>query len=129
MVRLLIIEPGYCPYIANFDNIESAVREVIPGTSQLTLPFDTAKIGMLCSENQSGLKFNRQINEDFSVYGRCIICGVREKAATGLSREQADRYSKKYFLPESTLQDGDFPIAKAKPMDERFGRKVRFWER
>ena len=101
MVRLLIIEPGYCPYIANFDNIESAIREVIPGTSQLTLPFDTAKIGMLCSEN----------------------------AATGLSREQADRYSRKYFLPESTLQDGDFPIAKAKPMDERFGRKVRFWER
>ena len=43
MVRLLIIEPDYCPYIANFDNIESAVREVIPGTSQLTLPFDTAK--------------------------------------------------------------------------------------
>ena len=129
MVRLLIIEPDYCPYIANFDNIESAVREVIPGTSQLTLPFDTAKIGMLCSENQSGLKFNRQINEDLSVYGRCIICGVRENNATGLSREQADRYSRKYFLPESPLQDEDFPLAKAKPMDERFGRKVRFWER
>ena len=49
--------------------------------------------------------------------------------ATGLSREQADRYSRKYFLPESPLQDEDFPLAKAKPMDERFGRKVRFWER
>ncbi|WP_283128648.1 hypothetical protein, partial [Allofournierella massiliensis] len=98
---MLILEPGYCPYTATFDTIESAVREVIPGTPQLTLPFDTAKIGMLCSENQSGLKFNRQINEELSVYGRCIICGVRENAATGLSREQADRYSRKYFLPES----------------------------
>ena len=108
MVRLLIIEPGYCPYIANFDNIESAVREVIPGTSQLTLPFDTAKIGMLCSENQSGLKFNRQINEDFSVYGRCIICGVRKNAATAPMPTSANANKNKFVEETIKVESQDY---------------------
>ena len=129
VVRLLVIEPGYCPYTANFDSVDAATQETILGAPQLYLPFDTSKIGLLCSKNQEGLKYNRQINDDTAVYGRCLVCGVSDGHPVGLSKEQANRYSRKYYLPENPLQEDEFPTAKIKPVDERFGQKLRFWER
>ena len=129
MVRLLVIEPGYCPYTASFTSVEAAKQETIQGEAQLILPFDTPKIGLLCSLHSSGMKYNRQISEDTTIYGSCLVCGVSDGKAISLTREQADRYSRKYFLPESPLQDGDFPVARVKPTDERFGGKMHFWER
>lgn len=129
MVRLLVIEPGYCPYTANFISVDAAVMETIIGPSQLYLPWDTSKIGLLCSKYQDGLKHNRQITDDRAIYGRFIICGVSDGHPVGLSKEQASRYTRKYYLPENPLQGDDFPMAKIKPVDERFGQKMRFWER
>ena len=131
MVRLLVVEPGYCPYIANFDNVHSAAQEVVCGESEVILPFDTPKIGLICSKDQSGLRYNRCINEDdIHVYGRFLICGMNGDKMTGLTKEQAERYSRLYFQPQNPCQDADdFLIAKVRPKDERYGQKPRFWER
>lgn len=131
MVRLLVVEPGYCPYIAYFDSVQSAAQEVICGESKVILPFGTSKIGLLCSKNQSGLRYNRCINEDdIHVYGRFLICGLNGDKLTGLTKEQAERYSRLYFQPQNPCQDvDDFPVAKVRPKDERYGQKPRFWER
>ena len=131
MVRLLVVEPGYCPYIANFDNVQSAAQEVVCGESEVILPFGTPKIGLICSKDQSGLRYNRCINEDdIHVYGRFLICGMNGDKPIGLTKEQAERYSRLYFQPQNPYQDADdFPVAKVRPKDERYGQQPRFWER
>ncbi len=131
MVRLLIVEPGYCPYAANFDTVEEAVTQVLNGSHLLLKPFDTPKIGLLCSQHSEGLRFNRVINEDGTyIKGRFIICGLHEQKPSGLTKEQADRYSRLFFQPQTEHPDSeDFPLAKVRPMDERFGKKLHFWER
>ena len=53
MTRVLIIEPGYCPYQAAFDSPQAAISEVIEGDSLLLKPFGTSKIGVVCSKNQN----------------------------------------------------------------------------
>lgn len=131
MVRLLVVEPGYCPYIAYFDSVQSAAQEVVSGESKVILPFGTPKIGLLCSKDQSGLRYNRCINEeDIHVYGLFLICGLNGDKLTGLTKEQAERYSRLYFQPQNPYQDADdFPVAKVRPKDERYGQQPRFWER
>ena len=131
MTRVLIIEPGYCPYQATFDSPQAAISEVIEGDSLLLKPFGTSKIGVVCSKNQSRLKYNRQINDDgLTIRGRFLICGLNGDKIVGLSKEQADRYSRLLFLPQvEDMLSGDLPIAKVRPSDERFGSKISFWER
>ena len=131
MVRLLVVEPGYCPYIAYFDSPMAAINEVIRGESATWLPIGTSKIGLICSKDQDGMRYNRRINEENEVvYGRFLICGMNGDKPVGLSKEQADRYCRLYFQPQSLdMKDGDFPVAKVRPKDERFGERPKFWER
>lgn len=131
MTRLLVVEPGYCPYQAGFSNPAAAIEEVIDGDSQVINPFGTSKIGLICSKEQSLLKYNRQIGDDgLTVRGRFLICGLNGDRIIGLSKEQADRYSRLLFLPQvEDMHDGEFPAAKFRPQDERYGSKLSFWER
>ena len=48
MTRLLIVEPGYCPYQAGFPSAMAAASEVIEGESQILKPFGTPRIGLIC---------------------------------------------------------------------------------
>lgn len=131
MTRLLLVEPGYCPYQAGFSSPAAAVKEVIEGESQILAPFGTSKIGIVCSKSQDRLKYNRQINDEgLVVRGRFLVCGLSDSKIIGLSKEQADRYSRLLFLPqcESNL-DGELPAAKVRPQDERYGHKLSFLER
>ena len=70
MTRVLIVEPGYCPYQAAFDSPQAAISEVIEGDSLLLKPFGTSKIGVVCSKNQSRLKYNRQLEDGCTIRGR-----------------------------------------------------------
>lgn len=130
MTRVLVVEPGYCPYQASFDSPQAAVSEVIEGDSLLLKPFGTSKIGVVCSKNQSWLKYNRQLEDGSTIRGRFLVFGLSESKMVGLSKEQADRYSRLLFLPQvEDMRSGDFPAAKIRPQDERFGSKISFWER
>lgn len=131
MTRFLVVEPGYCPYQAGFSNAAAAVSEVIDGESQILKPFGTPRIGLICSKTQSRLKYNRQINDEgVTVRGRFLICGLHDDKIIGLSKEQAERYSRLLFLPQvESMQDDELPTAKVRPQDERYGNKLSFWER
>ena len=131
MTRVLVVEPGYCPYQAGFASSAEAIAQVIEGDHQILKPFGTQKIGLICSCEQSRLKYNRQINDDgLTIRGRFLICGLSGDKIVGLSKEQADRYSRLLFLPQvEDMRSGDFPAAKIRPQDERFGSKISFWER
>ena len=107
MTRLLVVEPSYCPYQAGFSSAATAVSEVIEGESQILKPFGTPRIGLICSKSQSQLKYNRQVNDEgITVRGRFLICGLNGDKVVGLSKDQADRYSRLLFLP----QVEDMPI-------------------
>ena len=129
--RLLVVELGYCPYQAGFSNTSVAISEVIEGESQILKPFGTPRIGLICSKAQSRLKYNRQINDEgVIVRGRFLICGLHDDKIIGLSKEQAERYSRLLFLPQvESMQGDELPAAKVRPQDERYGNKLSFWER
>ena len=38
MTRVLVVEPGYCPYQAAFDSPQAAISEVIEGLSLIHIP-------------------------------------------------------------------------------------------
>ena len=101
MTRLLVVEPGYCPYQAGFSSAATAVSEVIEGESQILKPFGTPRIGLICSKAQSRLKYNRQVNDEgITVRGRFLICGLNGDKVVGLSKDQADRYSRLNCPPQ-----------------------------
>ena len=131
MTRLLVVEPGYCPYQAGFSSAATAVSEVIEGESQILKPFGTPRIGLICSKAQSRLKYNKQVNDEgITVRGRFLICGLNGDKVVGLSKDQADRYSRLLFLPQvEDMASGELPAAKVRPQDERYGNKLSFWER
>lgn len=135
MTRLLVVEPGYCPYQAGFPSAIAAASEVIEGESQILKPFGTPRItpriGLICSKAQCRLKYNRQVNDEgITVRGRFLICGLNGDKVVGLSKDQADRYSRLLFLPQvEDMASGELPAAKVRPQDERYGNKLSFWER
>ena len=111
MTRVLIIEPGYCPYQAAFDSPQAAISEVIEGDSLLLKPFGTSKIGVVCSKNQSRLKYNRQLEDGCTIRGRFLVCGLSESKMLGLSKEQAERYNRLLFFPQvEDMLSGDLPV-------------------
>ena len=75
MTRYLIVESSYCPYQAGFVSSAETVAQVVEGDYQILKPFGTPKIGLICSCEQSRLKYNRQINDDGPVsytHSRCV---------------------------------------------------------
>ena len=131
MTRLLVVEPGYCPNQAGFPSAMAAASEVVEGESQILKPFGTPRIGLICSKAQSRLKYNSQvIDEGLTVRGLFLVCGLYGDKVVGLSKDQADRYSRLLFLPQvEDMASGELPAAKVRPQDERYGNKLSFWER
>lgn len=133
-MRVLVLEPGYCPYIAFFDSSEEAVRKIIQGEQNVSLPFGNDVIALVTSNEQNNLPFNRTIDETSYINGRALICGWDGEKLRELTRKQADRYYRRYLYPEK-LVDEDTGLRmipqqpRVKPRDERVGRKPTFLER
>ena len=133
-MRVLVLEPGYCPYIAFFDSAEEAVKKIIRGEKKMELPFGNEVIALVTSVEQDSLPFNRTIDETVYINGRALIFGWDGKALQGLTRKQADRYYRRYLYPEK-LVDEDTGLRmipqqpRVKPKDERFGRRPTSLER
>lgn len=60
-MRVLVLEPGYCPYIAFFDSAEEAVKKIIRGEKNMELPFGNEVIALVSSAQQDSLPFNHSI--------------------------------------------------------------------
>ena len=133
-MRMLVLEPGYCPYIAQFPSVEEACRQVIKGPYTRQLPFGNDVIMLLAGEQQEGLPHNRVIADDLILRGRALICGWDGKKEIQLTRQQADRYYRAYLYPEQVADGWNQLLAvpvnpRVKPQDERFGRRPGWLER
>lgn len=69
MTRLLVVEPGYCPYQAGFPSAMAAASEVIEGESQILKPFGTPRIGLI-----SDYKKSRKITCNYRQHGLSGRC-------------------------------------------------------
>ena len=102
MTRLLVVEPGYCPYQAGFPSAMAAASEVIEGESQILKPFGTPRIGLICSKSQSQLKYNRQVNDEgVTVRGRFLVCGLNGDKVIGLIQRPSRPIQPSTFSPAS----------------------------
>lgn len=112
-------------------SVEKVADEAGESVKQVLKPFGTPRIGLICSKTQSRLKYNRQVNDEgVTVRGRFLVCGLNGDKVIGLSKDQADRYSRLLFLPQvEDMASGELPAAKVRPQDERYGNKLSFWER
>ena len=75
--------------------------------------------------------YNRTLGSIGLVQGRFIVCGSRRGRFVGLTREQAQRYSRRLHFPEKFEErDGrlySMPCdPKIKPKDEQLGNPGRF---
>lgn len=134
-MRCLVLEPGYCPYVAIFRNSEEAIRQVLKDTHKVELPFENDVIALVYKENQEGKAHNRTITENLTVSGCALICGWNGDSVCGLTREQANRYNRRYLYPEKreNTPDGSeiiyTDVPRVKPIDERYGKKPNWLER
>ena len=133
-MRCLVLEPGYYPYVSMFKNLEDAAAQMMDGPVEITLPFDNV-IALVSQRDQTGLRYNREINEESAVSGRTVVCGWNETKPIGLTKAQADRYYRKYlcleYIEETAIGEmiAPYPNPKNKPLDERFGKKPYWLER
>ena len=133
-MRVLVFEPGYSPYTAIFSDSAGAVSKVIRREHEVKMPFDNDVIALVCDAQQDELLPNRSINDDLIIKGRFFVCGHDGNNLCGLTRKQADRYSRRYLYPEQFEHTGDGLIAvpqnpRVKPGDERLGKKGNIMER
>ena len=104
MTRLLVVEPGYCPYQAGFPSAMAAASEVVEGESQILKPFGTPRIGLICSKSQSQLKYNRQVNDEgVTVRGRFLVCGLNGDKVIGYPRIRQTDTADYFFSRKSRI--------------------------
>jgi len=141
-LKVLIVEPGYSPYEADLENTPAALTAILMSTEQKkghvisrnsavsAFPFDNTVIAAVYG-GDAEKPYNRTLGSIGLVQGRFIVCGSRRGRFVGLTREQAQRYSRRLHFPEKFEErDGrlySLPCApKIKPKDERLGNSGRF---
>lgn len=135
-MRVLVLEKGYSPYEAFFQDGGEAISKIIKGRSKVLHPFPTEDVALVCSENQEELSPNRTIDDRLIVHGRFFICGWDADSGSiqELGRATAKKYDHTYFCPEKFEMKGNQVFASplppcVKPVEERLGKKHWFRER
>ena len=130
-MKVLIVEPGYSPYEADIENTPASLTAVLESEQYTAaFPFDNTVIAAVYG-GDAEKPYNRTLGSIGLVQGRFIVCGSRRGRFVGLTREQAQRYSRRLHFPEKFEErDGrlySLPCdLKIKPKDERLGDPGRF---
>lgn len=99
-MKVLIVEPGYSPYEADIENTPAALTAVLESEQYTAaFPFDNTVIAAVYG-GDAEKPYNRTLGSIGLVQGRFIVCGSRRGRFVGLTREQAQRYSRRLHFPE-----------------------------
>lgn len=100
-MKVLIVEPGYSPYEADLENTPAALTAVLESEQYTAaFPFDNTVIAAVYG-GDAEKPYNRTLGSIGLVQGRFIVCGSRRGRFVGLTREQAQRYSRRLHFPEN----------------------------
>ena len=99
-MKVLIVEPGYSPYEADIENTLASLTAVLESEQYTAaFPFDNTVIAAVYG-GDAEKPYNRTLGSIGLVQGRFIVCGSRRGRFVGLTREQAQRYSRRLHFPE-----------------------------
>ena len=98
-MRVLIVEPGKQPSLAEVDNTLSAKQQIIGGPIDIIDPWDDSAIIVLNDEAKNqGLKINRTVGR-VEIAGTFLVCGCNASGdMTSLSAEQSEIYRRMFNL-------------------------------
>ena len=116
-MKVLIVEPGYSPYEADLENTPAALTAVLESEQYTAaFPFDNTVIAAVYG-GDAEKPYNRTLGSIGLVQGRFIVCGSRRGRFVGLTREQAQRYSRRRHRVTHSVHLGDREIFLAVQQD------------
>ncbi len=103
-MKVLVVEPGMAPYEKKINGLEE-MQAVVGGLITVSYPFEE-KVAIVSNDEAILLKmeFNRSIEGGYEgIFGTFFVCGLGEEDLCSLTREQMERYKKKYHHAEILL--------------------------
>lgn len=121
-MKILIVEPGKHPRVAQIDNTLEAMHEVVGGYIEVTYPWEDY-IGLVCDE-EGLLKhypFNRLVAPHTAIFGTFFLCGLDGENMTDLPDDLIEKYKARLFEPQMLIRTARGLIAV--PVIDEHGRR------
>lgn len=113
-IRVVMVEPGKLARIAEIGSSLKALQQAVGGDIEAFYPFEEP-VCIVCNEEGklNGLPLCRAIRDEDTneiveiIAGSFFICDCSGESFGSLSKEQQERYLKKYRYPERFFRMGD----------------------
>ncbi len=107
-MKILIVEPGKHPRIADVDDKLETLQSIVGGCIEAIYPWDDP-VALVCDEEglYKDTEWNRYINEDFAIKGTFFICGLGEDSFADLPDDLEEKYRKLLYHPQIFVRTPD----------------------
>ena len=111
-MKILVIEAGKHPYEKEIKGGLKEMQEIVGGMIQAVYPFPE-KIGLVCNDEGLilGLPFNREIEEDYGIFGTFFICGLGSGSFVSLPEKLIETYNHRFHSPQIYTASGVYNIS------------------
>ena len=101
-MRILVVEPGYAPYVKNVDDF-GEIDDIVGGELNICFPFIDKGVAVGYSASAMAMAdapYNRHIESEMlvSIYGTFVVCGVDKCTFASLTQEQVDEYEDQLWM-------------------------------
>ena len=100
-MRILIVEPGKRPRVADIPHTLKAMQSVVGGLISTVYPW-ADPVALVCDDEGllKDYELNRQVSKDVIIAGTFFICGLAEDDFADLPDEYMEKYERKFRYPE-----------------------------
>lgn len=113
-IQVVLLEPGKTAKVVQLEHTLEAMQKVVGGSIEAYYPFEE-QVCIVCNEEGkiAGLPLNRAIRDEDTeelldiIAGPCFLCDCSGESFGSLSKEQQQRYLKKYRNPELFFRKGN----------------------
>ncbi|MBQ2663675.1 MAG: DUF3846 domain-containing protein [Clostridia bacterium] len=121
-ITVLVVPPLKEPYIKEIDTGLESLQKEVGGNIEVTYPFDD-NVGIICNEEGkiNGMELNRALYDDNGkmydiIAGTFLVAGLGDENFISLTKEQTDKFSKRFQTPETFMSlDGEIIAVPVKP--------------
>ncbi len=121
-IKVVLCEPGKCTKVAEIENTLEGLQAAVKGDIEAFYPFEEA-VCIVCNEEGkfNGMEPNRAVYGGDKqimdiIFGPFFICDCSGENFGSLSKEQLEKYSKKYQYPERLFRiNGEIKSIPYKP--------------
>ena len=92
-MKILIVEPGRKPHMAEIPDTLEAMQQTVGGYIQAIYPWED-EVGLVCDEEGLLKQYplNRMISPDIAIFGTFFLCGLGEEDFTDFPDALVDKY-------------------------------------